>query len=394
MVNNYSGVSQFLVSKEEQQHRIDRWNEFISKNKLILTDELCDKGKKYGFSPQAFSQFISYIQNSSELIPRNIEDFSELSSFVFQQNLTITESDGQCHIVNVLNVDNDKVEYVKGTFNSSFDVIGMNSTLSENLSDNFNYIGLACSIIVFLFLWFSFGRIELAIIAFLPMAISWIWILGLMTLFGIKFNIVNIILATFIFGQGDDYTIFMTEGCQSEYANRRKVLSSYKRSILQSAIIMFIGIGTLIISQHPAMRSLAEVTIIGMMCVVLMAYMIPPMLFKWLTYKNGKCRKHPITIKTILLGYPKDPMEQVQGRYIYKGALIMRTVKENLKDCNNAILVGDYYELDDKGYGEQAIMMALKNPKIKVIAHIDDDERRQIAKVAAEDFVNNVEFVK
>ena len=46
------------------------------------------------------------------------------------------------------------------------------------------------------------------------MAVSWVWILGLMGLTETEFNIVNIILATFIFGQGDDYTIFMTEGCQ------------------------------------------------------------------------------------------------------------------------------------------------------------------------------------
>lgn len=64
------------------------------------------------------------------------------------------------------------------------------------------------------------------------MAVSWLWILGLMSLFGIQFNIINIILATFIFGQGDDYTIFITEGCQYEYAYGRKMLASYKNSIV------------------------------------------------------------------------------------------------------------------------------------------------------------------
>ena len=114
------------------------------------------------------------------------------------------------------------------------------------------------------------------------MLVSWIWILGIMSILGIKFNIVNIILATFIFGQGDDYTIFMTEGCISEYIHGRPVLVSYKRSIILSALIMFIGIGSLIFARHPALHSLAEITIIGMFSVVLMAYLIPPLLFKWL----------------------------------------------------------------------------------------------------------------
>ena len=36
-------------------------------------------------------------------------------------------------------------------------------------------------------------------------------------------NIVNVILATFIFGQGDDYTIFITDGLINEYAYKKKI---------------------------------------------------------------------------------------------------------------------------------------------------------------------------
>lgn len=83
----------------------------------------------------------------------------------------------------------------------------------------------------------SFGRLELSVIAFLPLAISWIWILGIMSL-GLEFNIVNIILATFIFGLGDDYTIFITEGMMHEYAYGKKMLSTYKNTVALSALIM------------------------------------------------------------------------------------------------------------------------------------------------------------
>ena len=112
----------------------------------------------------------------------------------------------------------------------------------------------------------------------------------------IKFNIVNIILATFIFGQGDDYTIFVTEGVIYEYCYGKKMLSQFKNSIILSSSIMFIGIGMLIFAKHPAMRSLAEVTIVGMFSVVMMAYILPPLIFRYLTTKNGKPRKEPITL--------------------------------------------------------------------------------------------------
>lgn len=181
----------------------------------------------------------------------------------------------------------------------SFDVKSMNSAIANHLSDDFNYIGFACGFIVFFFLWLSMGSIELAVLSFIPMAISWLWILGLMAIFHMQFNIVNIILATFIFGQGDDYTIFMTEGAMYEYAYRRKMLASYKHSIIISALIMFIGIGTLIVARHPALRSLAEVTIAGMFSVVLMAYIFPPLIFNWLVKHKGEYRVRPLSLQML-----------------------------------------------------------------------------------------------
>ena len=110
-------------------------------------------------------------------------------------------------------------------------------------------------------------------------------------------NIVNIILATFIFGQGDDYTVFITEGLMYEYATGKKILQSFKNAVVLSALIMFIGIGALVTARHPAMRSLGQVTVIGMFTVVLMAYYLPPLVFRWLTMSKGQPRRTPLTLR-------------------------------------------------------------------------------------------------
>ena len=78
------------------------------------------------------------------------------------------------------------------------------------------------------------------------MAISMGLIVSVMQLFDLQFNIVNIILATFILGQGDDYTIFVLEGCLQERKTGVAILPQYKQSILLSALIMLVGIGVLI----------------------------------------------------------------------------------------------------------------------------------------------------
>ncbi len=294
IITNRENTAAFITSKAEQQRRLERWQKLVGKHFGILRNELQKEAADAGFCNDAFDDFFQIISRHYKL--RSFDYFSTLTNTVFMQNISIDTSQQRYSVVDRVRVKNSHLHDTQKLFSGSFDVKSMNSAIANSLSDDFNYIGIACSAIVFVFLWLSFGRIELAIISFLPMAVSWIWILGLMALFGIKFNIVNIILATFIFGQGDDYTIFMTEGCSHEYAYRKPMLASYKNSIILSALIMFIGIGSLIVAKHPALLSLAEVTIIGMFSVVLMAYLIPPFLFNWITRSRGQYRKRPLTL--------------------------------------------------------------------------------------------------
>ncbi len=279
LIASHQGVSRFLPSMEEQTRRINRWNEWLESHPDLLSI-LNEKAAKHGFSAEAFSDFADIIQ--SRQTAKSFDDFLPLTSKAFAGNVSRAGKKGNATIVETLSVKKKDVEQVRKVLPVAFDIASLHSSVADALSGDFNYVGWACSLIVFVFLWLSFRRIELAIISFIPMAISWIWILGIMSLLGIKFNIVNIILATFIFGQGDDYTIFMTEGCISEYIHKKPILAPYKRSIILSALIMFIGIGTLIFAKHPALHSLAEVTIIGMFSVVLMAYLVPPLLFRWM----------------------------------------------------------------------------------------------------------------
>ncbi len=301
-IRRISGVDNFLPTVERQRLVLDKWNSFWANRADRLCSQLKEECKRQGFASDAFEPFICAISNPQEVRP--LEYFHPI-----YQNLKgsyIIKSNGNVMVVNYVSTPNKRENTVKEVINKTgsesvfaFSVKDIGNQLVNVLSANFNYIGFVCGFVVFFFLWISFGRIELSLMSFLPLAVSWIWILGIMDLCGIEFNIVNIILATFIFGQGDDYTIFITEGLMAEYAYRRPRLAAYKSSVALSAVIMFIGIGTLIFAHHPALRSLAEVTIIGMFTVVLMAYYLPPIVFKWVTINKGKVRQVPITLKRI-----------------------------------------------------------------------------------------------
>ena len=304
-VTKHNHVSDFLTSTAVQEERLARWNNFIASHKELFIDSLRIVGEQHGFNEHAFASFNEIIL--TEYKPKDFSNFANLASIAFMNNFSEDHVTQRRSIVETLEVNPANIKTIKNSVKGVngfdglvFDVKSMNGAIANTLSNDFNYIGLVCGFIVFVFLWISLGSIELAIVSFMPMAVSWIWILGIMGILGIKFNIVNIILATFIFGQGDDYTIFMTEGLSYELAYKKKLLASYKNSIVVSALIMFIGIGTLVFAKHPAMRRLGEVTIVGMLSVVIMAYLFPPLVFNWLVRKNGHLRKRPITMKKIL----------------------------------------------------------------------------------------------
>ena len=244
-------LSRRLPSTPEAcQDRLHLWQSWTSSHRDQLSRSLRDEATKAGFTPASFDPFFLLLEESGKWKVEGEYSAADKSLTSHLSPLTSKTS--------------------------------LFSSLATHLSDDFNYIGWACACIVFFFLWISFRSLPLALLSFLPMAVSWLWILGIMALLGIQFNIINIILSTFIFGQGDDYTIFMTEGTLYEYKHHRPMLASYRRAILLSALIMFIGIGSLIIARHPALHSLAEVTIVGMFSVVLMAFVIPPLMFRWL----------------------------------------------------------------------------------------------------------------
>ena len=389
----FSDVTDFIPPQSVQKERIERWNSFWERNRDKVLASIGKSAPKFGFSAEAFRDFRDII--AEEYSPKPFEYFGELREVLLSGSFS--NGGEKCSVVDIVESEEiDRVEAVlnsaSGTKGYAFDFEGMNSAIARSLSDDFNYIGFACGLIVFVFLWLSFGRLELTLLAFLPMAMGWFWILGIMSLLGMKFNIVNVILATFIFGQGDDYTIFITEGLIEEFAYRKKVLASFKNSIMVSALIMFIGMGSLIVAKHPALHSLAEVTIVGMLSVVLMAWIVPPAIFSFLVKSKGKVRPVPLTFGSLFARKPKANAVKdthyyhsyIVGKYTYKGIAVERETRRLLRKHNDFSRWIDGYSSEadtlselsviNAGRGQLSLLMALVHPEIQVHSYCYEED--------------------
>lgn len=289
---SHRSVTRYIPSREEQQLRLARWQKFADQYGDRIRTELPLEARAAGFRDGAFDGCLSLFTRSYPIL--EFDAFAPMAEAMFRGYYY--QDSSRFVLVDYLSTPKETVAQVEQQLGSirpdcAFDIGSLNEQITGSLSSNFDYIGLVCSLIVFVFLWLSFRNIWLALIAFTPMLVAWLWILGLMHLLGLQFNIVNVILATFIFGQGDDYTIFVTEGLLYEHRTGKPMLPQYKNEIILSALIMFVGIGVLIISRHPAMFSLGAVVLIGMSSVVLMSYLLPPLLFRLYLSRHHSSRR-------------------------------------------------------------------------------------------------------
>ncbi len=400
-------ITTFLPSMKQQQRRLNLWNQFLTRHPA-LADSVSAAALELGFNPEAFVDFHKIL--SAERNPLPPDSLSTLASALFPGSINIDPTSGQNRIARSIKVNSMDAARISSEINATpgfhgicFDIKSISGHIANTIASNFNYIGIFCALTVFIFLWISLGNIELAIVSFIPMAISWIWILGIMGMLDMKFNLVNIILATFIFGQGDDYTIFMTEGLSYEYAYRRKLLRSYKKSIILSALIMFIGIGCLVFARHPAMRSLGEVTVVGMVSVVLMAYLFPPLLFNFLIRKNGTLRRQPLSFALLyrkLFCRHANEMtrlsHEVLDRYRYKGADIFRRARRRLRILRHNTEALQYpadtteITVTDCGQGETALMLSQLYPRAIIRVSVSDSDIRDLIEGCAAGFAPNL----
>ena len=308
LIKDYASASQFLISPQEQQLRLKRWKDYWTDEKQQqIREQLETAAAEYRFRPGSFEPFYQWLnQPFGEYHYTAQED--DLSGKLL--NEWQTSADSITMLISQIRISDQNKETVYQHFSKDQDVVIFDRSYFANkwvsaINDDFYLILYISSFLIFFALWFSYGRIELTLMSFLPMLVSWVIILGLMGILGIEFNIINIILSTFIFGIGDDFSIFIMDGLQNKYRTGQKVLNSHKTAIFFSAFTTVVGMGALVFAKHPALQSISLISILGMIAVVLVAYTIQPLIFRFFIAGPASKGLPPYTliglIRTVLL---------------------------------------------------------------------------------------------
>ena len=301
LIHSYSDGGSFVRSQEEQQANLAKWQAWWTEDRVArLKSEVAEAAVKYGFREDSFDAALTSLINNCGTIDYFCgEDMPEAVS------AWLGNSDDLKMLITRVSLDESLIDQVYGTFSDRADLVIFDQAYFANqaaksINDDFYLILFISSCLIFFVLWLSYGRLELALLSFLPMAISWLIITGIMGILGVQFNIVNIILSTFIIGMGDDFSIFILEGLLHKYKTGRELLNSHKTAIFFSSFTMIVGIGALIFAKHPALHSIALITILGMIAVVLISYVAEPLIFNAFVTRPTSQGRPPYTFGMIV----------------------------------------------------------------------------------------------
>ncbi len=297
IIKKYISINDFILTAGEQQEKIARWNNFWTAEKKAKTiADLNNLGNKLGYNTTAFSEIENTI---SRPYSNTLTAYDDAFRGLFK-DFIITEK-GQVKLLTLIKTNQQNRNQLYTAFHEDentflTDKQLITSQFVQFIKEDFYTILALTSFIVFFTILLSYGRIEIALISFIPMVITWICILGLMALLHIEFNIINIIISTLIFGLGDDYSIFITDGLIEKYKYGTNKINSIKTSIFLSAITTVIGLGILIFAKHPALRSIALVSVIGIFSILFVSQTIQPLLFNFFIQNRTNKKFHPFTL--------------------------------------------------------------------------------------------------
>jgi 1-acyl-sn-glycerol-3-phosphate acyltransferase len=301
-IANFSSIGGMVLSKEEQDKKIAQWQTFWDESKKAsLKNNLIASGKTFGFKDTSFDKFYETLDKKFEAV--SIKDYAKIEAFFIDE--FAAERNGFYTMSSLVKVPAEKrdafVASIKKFPNLTvIDRQQTNETFLGSLKENFEKLVDYSFIAVFFILLFAFRRIELVIVTIIPIMVSWILTSGLMGMFGLQFNIINIIVCTLIFGIGVDYSIFMTAGMQKDHTFGTKELPTYKVSILLSVATTILGIGVLVFAKHPALYSIALIAMIGIFSALVNTFVLQPLAFRFFVTGRTEKGNPPFQILTLL----------------------------------------------------------------------------------------------
>ncbi len=298
LVKGYTHTERLFIPLKVQRERIDAWKNYWTADRLELVRRLiAGSAPEAGLRPEAFEPFFDSATASYE--PDALYE-ADIIPPGYLSTLMERSYGGEYLCFTSVRCANDTVHSRSSDYYRICDAVASRPNLMvldtyyyttdtlTAMNEDFNVLQWVSMLFVLAVLLLSFRfRPGNTLLAFLPILLSWIIVLGAMAIFGMKFNLINIIISTFIFGIGVDYSIFVMNGLTAGKEDSR-LLGYHKTAIFFSAVTLVVTVGSMLLARHPAIRSVGFSTLVGLISAVVLSYVVQPAVYEWMNGKKSR----------------------------------------------------------------------------------------------------------
>ena len=138
--------------------------------------------------------------------------------------------------------------------------------------------------VVLLFLLLEFRNLRLTLLAMVPLTIGLLWLLELLPLLGLDFNLANFFALPILIGCGVDGGVHIVHRFR-ETSSASTVGRTTAAAVTLSFLTTIIGFGAMATASHRGVASLGLMMIAGLGCVLVATVLLLPALLKLLERK-------------------------------------------------------------------------------------------------------------
>ncbi len=277
---NFTSLALFWSSEKLRTSNIERWDRFWKQGREAKLRRLIRRASaSYGFSDRAFAPFFDGLYNHRDaggspdgliarlqerFVLRKKDGYSILSFFPDEQSSV------------------DALNAIAKNHPGAFVVSGkaMSSSISAFTAKEMKIMAPAAILFNVALAWLFFRNWTETLISLVPVLTGVVWLGGIMALFKMPLNVVNVVAAIVTTGVIVDYGLGIT------YEYRHDLRIGTVIAVTLSAVTNIIGTGVLLFAKHPALHSTGVAMVICMAAGYLSSVIVVPSLCSIISSKR------------------------------------------------------------------------------------------------------------
>ena len=268
---DFTSLALFWPSEKSRKENRDRWDRFWKQGReQKLKGLIREKSAAYGFSDRAFAPFFD------GLYSRETDASHPGGLIAHLQERFVVNKDGEYRIMSFFPDEQRNIDALRAV--DAEDIPAPSSYRGEHClrrSPGFTiremYFLAPLAVLFNLVLtWLFFRNWKETLIALVPLLTGVVWLLGIMSLFNMPLNVVNIIAGVIASGVIVDYGLGIT------YEYRHNLHFGTVMAMTLSAASNVIGAGALLFARHPALYSTGVAMVICMIAGYLSSVLVVP----------------------------------------------------------------------------------------------------------------------